>query len=48
MDETNFTILCNESLDENINIKSNNSMTIDRCNDYSNYTNHTDLYVESE
>lgn len=47
MDEINYKIVCNESLDEYINLKSNNSIAIDRCNDYSNYTNHTDLYLET-
>ncbi|XP_016660125.1 RYamide receptor-like [Acyrthosiphon pisum] len=44
MDEIHNTVACNESLEGNIlNLKSNISIPIDSCN---NYTNHTEFYLE--
>lgn len=45
MDEIHYTIVCNETLNENISLKSNTSIAIDRCN---SNDNHTDLYIERE
>ncbi|XP_025421069.1 RYamide receptor-like [Sipha flava] len=44
MDEIDYSIACNESSKENINMKNSSSISISSCN---NYTNHTDLYLES-
>jgi len=46
MDEIHNKAVCNESLEGNIlSLKSNMSIPIDSCN---NYTNHTELYIERE
>lgn len=45
MDEFHYIALCNESLEGNINLKSNISIPIDSCN---SYVNHTELYIERE
>jgi len=43
MDEVHYEIVCNKSLEGNINLKTNISIPIDSCN---NDTNHADLYIE--
>lgn len=45
MDETSYNI-CDETLEENITLKNNNSVPINSCS--LSYTNHTDLYLERE
>lgn len=43
MDGVDYTSICDESLEENI--RNNNLISINSCN---NYSNHTDLYLEGD
>jgi len=45
MDEIHYNDVCNKSLEGIINLKINDSIPIDGCN---NFTNHTDFYIERE
>lgn len=46
MDGFDYNIGCSESPEENITLKNNNSIPINNCNTYNNYT--SDLYLERE
>lgn len=45
MDDAGYKTVCDESWEDNVNLKNNTTIPVNSCH---NYTNHTDVYLECE